>query len=416
MKKRFLTFLMYASMTLFVVGCGNNTTNQAPSAATQETHAATNLSGVWRSENNDGSYHEATITEDSIIINWVSDDGKTKSLYWSGTYTPTNEYVTEYSWVSENDHEQTDYALLASTDDTKEFLFKDNVLSYSASALGTTTTMELSKYSDDFPDTDDTVQLDATEPNAPISSDSETSPAASIFDTNDSSAAKYDFTNYPTVTYTDILSGEYNGQTVCLEGIVDNVSVREATVGLDFGGSSSFGSWLSYNGSYYYQWSNYISDVWDDSPVSAALNLKNGDVIRGIITIFDDGSFSFSNAEALEVIGTVNLDDIYSNYQNNCADLEYESLLRNPENYTTSTYKVSGTIIQVIDEDNYLLSTDGGNVYVYYVKNQENREYRFLENDNVTVCGCFNGLKTYDIVIGGQKTVPELSAYIISLN
>lgn len=407
MKKRFLTILVCASMTLLVVGCGNNTTNQDQSIATQETYTATNLSGIWRSENNDGSYHEATITENSIIINWVSDDGKTKSLYWAGTYTPPNEYVTEYSWVSENDHEQTDSALLASTDDTKEFLFKNNVLSYSASALGTTTTMELSKYSDDFSDSGERNHEDVVEASSVM-------PSQTDGDTIEESATLYNFSNYPTVTYSDILSGNYNGQTVCLEGIVDNVSIISPTSDLKIGGSSSFDVWLANEESYYYQWSNYISDIWEDSSLSAALDLKNGDIIKGIITVYNDGSFSFDNSEAIEIIGSANLDDIYSNYKSNCTELEYENIVREPENYINSVYKISGTIIQVIDENTYLVSSDTGNIYVYFGK--DNREFRLLENDKITIYGRFNGLKTYDTIIGTENTVPDISAYIIDIN
>ncbi len=165
MKKMFLSIMISASLASSLIGCGNTVTNQTNAIESQEIKADTNLSGIWRSENNNGNYHEATITENSIIINWVSDDGKTKSLYWAGTYTPPNEYVTEYSWVSNNDHDKTDSAMLASTDDTKEFLFKNGILSYSTSAMGTTTTMELSKYSDEFPSSDEQEQQEMIESN-----------------------------------------------------------------------------------------------------------------------------------------------------------------------------------------------------------------------------------------------------------
>ncbi len=165
MKKMFLSIMISASLASSLIGCGNTVTNQTNAIESQEIKADTNLSGIWRSENNNGNYHEATITENSIIINWVSDDGKTKSLYWAGTYTPPNEYVTEYSWVSNNDHDKTDSAMLASTDDTKEFLFKNGIISYSTSAMGTTTTMELSKYSDEFPPSDEQEQQEMIESN-----------------------------------------------------------------------------------------------------------------------------------------------------------------------------------------------------------------------------------------------------------
>ena len=111
----------------------------------KEPEEPTDLTGTWQSEENDGSYQEAVISDDRIEINWVSDGGDTKSIYWIGTYEAPTEAVDEYSWTSERNKEETDTALLASTDDTKEFTYKDGVISYEASALGTTTTVKLSK-------------------------------------------------------------------------------------------------------------------------------------------------------------------------------------------------------------------------------------------------------------------------------
>ena len=88
---------------------------------------------------------EAVISADTISIDWVSDDGNTKSIYWVGTYAAPTEYVEDYTWTSERDKEQTDNALMASTDDTKDFSYSSDKLSYSVSLMGTTTQMELSK-------------------------------------------------------------------------------------------------------------------------------------------------------------------------------------------------------------------------------------------------------------------------------
>jgi len=44
-----------------------------------------------------------------------------------------------------NDHSKTEGALLASSDDTKTITYQNGVLSYEASAMGTTTTIKLKK-------------------------------------------------------------------------------------------------------------------------------------------------------------------------------------------------------------------------------------------------------------------------------
>lgn len=105
--------------------------------------ATSDLTGTWTSEKSGDSYQEAVITDNYIEINWMSKD--TKSLYWAGSYIAPESAVTEYSWTSENDTEKTGSALLASGDDTKEFTYKDGVISYEASAMGTTKTIKLTK-------------------------------------------------------------------------------------------------------------------------------------------------------------------------------------------------------------------------------------------------------------------------------
>lgn len=105
----------------------------------------TDLIGIWKSEANEGAWMEATISADSISVDWVSDEGSTRSIYWVGTYIAPTEPVDNYSWTSDRNREQTDNALLASTDDTKEFSYSSGKISYSVSMMGTTTQMELSK-------------------------------------------------------------------------------------------------------------------------------------------------------------------------------------------------------------------------------------------------------------------------------
>lgn len=118
--------------------------SESQSEAVEET--TPDLTGTWKQVdgNSEETYQEATISGDTIEIYWVSDGGDAKSLYWAGTYeAPTEDGA--YSWDSVNDHEKTDSALLASGDDTKTFTYEDGILSYSASAMGTTTTVKMEK-------------------------------------------------------------------------------------------------------------------------------------------------------------------------------------------------------------------------------------------------------------------------------
>lgn len=154
MKKKILTAMIAAALLAMLTACGGTTSADTSSA--QNTNAASqkaeekkpaDLTGDWKQVNSssDDSYQQATISGDTIEIYWVSDGGDTKSLYWAGSFEAPTTADEPYSWESKNDHDKTDSALLASTDDTKKFTYEKNQISYEASALGTTTTIQLEK-------------------------------------------------------------------------------------------------------------------------------------------------------------------------------------------------------------------------------------------------------------------------------
>ncbi|RDV43362.1 hypothetical protein DOE76_17870 [Leifsonia sp. ku-ls] len=128
----------------------SSSTGSKDSSATEPTKQvpqAPDLTGTWKQTNSSAadSYQEAEISGDVISINWVADNGDTKSIYWVGSFTAPADATTPYKWTSTRDQEATASAMLASQDDTKEFTFQDDTISYSASALGTTTTIKLKK-------------------------------------------------------------------------------------------------------------------------------------------------------------------------------------------------------------------------------------------------------------------------------
>jgi len=150
-------FAITISAVVALAGCstepdttaGPSSTSASNSAAapTPEAPTAPDLTGTWKQTNSASaeSYQEAQISGDVITINWVTDSGDTTSVYWVGTFTAPADASTPYTWTSTRDTAATDSAMLASTDATKEFTFQDDTISYSASALGTTTTIKLSK-------------------------------------------------------------------------------------------------------------------------------------------------------------------------------------------------------------------------------------------------------------------------------
>ncbi|MCR6711195.1 MAG: hypothetical protein NVV57_00245 [Demequina sp.] len=120
---------------------------QEQTSPAETEQAAPDLTGTWKqtNSNSETDYQQATITDDTISIDWVSDDGDTTSIYWVGTFVAPTDAADSFVVTSERDKEATDTALLASTDDTKDFTFEDGVLSYKLSALGTTMTVKMEK-------------------------------------------------------------------------------------------------------------------------------------------------------------------------------------------------------------------------------------------------------------------------------
>ena len=105
------------------------------------------LDGEWREQNgSDDSFHGILISGDTIEIYWVSEGGNATSLYWAGSYVPPPDGKEPYTWVSENDVTRTSAAQLASGESTKTFTYQNGILSYSASVLGVTTTIETKKH------------------------------------------------------------------------------------------------------------------------------------------------------------------------------------------------------------------------------------------------------------------------------
>ena len=154
MKKKILTAMIAAALLAMLTACGGTASTSTDNGSAQNTASQkaeekqpADLTGDWKQVNSssDDSYQQATISGDTIEIYWVSDNGNSKSLYWAGSFEAPTTADEPYSWESKNDHDKTDSALMASSDDTKKFTYEKNQISYEASALGTTTTIRLEK-------------------------------------------------------------------------------------------------------------------------------------------------------------------------------------------------------------------------------------------------------------------------------
>lgn len=142
-----VSIVVVALFGLALAGCstGSPVTTEGSTAA--DPSRPLDLTGEWKQSNSGStdSWQAGTISAESMEINWISDGGDTKSLYWAGTYVAPTSPADTYSWESANDTEKTAGALLASTAATKTFEYEDGVISYEVSLMGTTTIVRLER-------------------------------------------------------------------------------------------------------------------------------------------------------------------------------------------------------------------------------------------------------------------------------
>lgn len=131
--------ILFCSCLMLMAGCSNK-----PAASTPAPVEPLDLTGTWVSEASDeGAYTEAVITDDSIEINWITDEAN--ALYWAGSYEAPAKPGNSYSWTSKGDTKRMQASILASSEETKDFTYKDGVIKYKSAMMGVTKTVELEK-------------------------------------------------------------------------------------------------------------------------------------------------------------------------------------------------------------------------------------------------------------------------------
>ena len=153
MKREIMSVLGIMALVVGVAACSNQNTRPSSNAESAESSQQeitpepqpADLTGTWKSTNSDSedSWMEATITADTIQIDWVTAD--TRSLYWIGAFEAPNQ-PGDWSWTSQADREKMDTALMASQDDAKDFTYTEtDGLSFDASAMRVTKTVKMTK-------------------------------------------------------------------------------------------------------------------------------------------------------------------------------------------------------------------------------------------------------------------------------
>lgn len=215
--------------------------------------------------------------------------------------------------------------------------------------------------------------------------------------------------SYPFVPYKEITS-EYIGKIISVECIRGKSNYED---------NNCCGIWYPLTYSYVYESGPKNSDISDDeidSPDYVFVSASEGDIIRFATRICDDGSPDTSHILAAKVVGHKDINEVYSAFKENSPYLNPDTFCRNPDKYKYVPVRTNGKILQILNEDSdnatYLLSTSTGCVYLNWYEDSVIRGDRLLEDDNVSVYGTFDGLETYNSLIG-QKTVPKVNVYFI---
>lgn len=105
-------------------------------------------------------------------------------------------------------------------------------------------------------------------------------------------------------------------------------------------------------------------------------------------------------------------------YKSECKTISYDSLSRTPDEYKGEKVKFTGRVLQVCSEassalyySTYRVATSGryDNVMYIYVDNYGSGT-RILEDDWITFYGEYDGLYSYETVMGANMTIPSVKA------
>lgn len=118
-----------------------------------------------------------------------------------------------------------------------------------------------------------------------------------------------------------------------------------------------------------------------------------------------------------EDVAKTNDDISEDEYKGLCKKLEYEKILRNPDDYEGKYCKLSGTVSQVIegwfDSFTIYIKDSEGNIWGCTYSYNDGEEH-VMEGDSITVYGKCEGTDTTETILGKQVTIPRIDIKYIN--
>ena len=111
-------------------------------------------------------------------------------------------------------------------------------------------------------------------------------------------------------------------------------------------------------------------------------------------------------------------EDEVASYKEQCESLDYNGIMRNPDNYDGRKCKIHGEVLQVSEgwfSITLRVAENGDYDRAWYVNySYSDNEDHILEDDWVTIYGECDGTTTYTALLGNKVTIPEVDAeYIV---
>ena len=152
-------------------------------------------------------------------------------------------------------------------------------------------------------------------------------------------------------------------------------------------------------------------------------NFKKGDSIELYYGLSKSGDYKLLFVEIPEK-PLLTFEEYENAYRDKCVEYTYKGIARNPEKVKGEYAVVTGEVIQVLENGNFVelrvniteeKQRYKDTVYVSYTRKSVDED-RILEEDVVTIWGKINGLKTYKSTLGKQVTLPWIEAEFINID
>lgn len=208
-------------------------------------------------------------------------------------------------------------------------------------------------------------------------------------------------------TYKDIADGKCTGKYVMISGLISFISKNGPSQEV------SLNLYELADGEYNLYHINCALNQ------SIASELQDDEAVKMYGFVDYDNTFKVHSFKRIEPSFT--MEDVNAARKREYKSYGYDSLARNPNLYTGEKVVFTGEVVQVV-ESGYGLTlrvnvtkTDYSYKDTIYVTGSSLGADRVLDGDIITIWGTFDGLKTYESVLGASITIPSIKAHIIEI-